>query len=116
MKRREFIAFLGGVAAWSIAARAQQPERMRRVGVITALAEDDPEVKARLAAFRQELENRGWTEGRNLSIEYRWTAADPARARAYAAELAALKPDVIFAAPTCIAATVQREIRSVPVA
>jgi putative ABC transport system substrate-binding protein len=115
MRRREFITLLGGAAAaWPLAARAQQ-ERMRIVGVLTALAEDDPEVKVRLAALRQELENLGWNEGRNIRIEYRWTAADPKRARVYAAELVALKPDVIFAAPTSIAAAAQRETRSVPI-
>jgi putative tryptophan/tyrosine transport system substrate-binding protein len=116
LKRREFMTLLGGAAvAWPIAARAQQAGQMRRIGLLMALAEDDPQGKTRIAALRQALENLGWTEGRNLRIEYRWTAGDPERARVYAAELVVLKPDVIFAAPTSIAAAVQRETRSVPV-
>jgi putative ABC transport system substrate-binding protein len=116
LKRREFMTLIGGAAVtWPIAARAQQAGQMRRIGLLMALADDDPQGKTRIAALRQALENLGWTEGRNLRIEYRWTAGDPERARVYAAELVALKPDVIFAAPTSIAAAVQRETRSVPV-
>jgi putative tryptophan/tyrosine transport system substrate-binding protein len=75
MNRRELIAGLVGAAAWPIAARAQQPERMRRIGVLTAFAEDDPENNARLTAFRQGLEKRGWSEGRNVHIDYRYALA-----------------------------------------
>ena len=76
MRRREFITLLGGAAvAWPIAARAQQPDRMRRIGVLVGSADDDPEMKARLAAFRQRLEKRGWFEGRNVHIETRFAAA-----------------------------------------
>ena len=75
MKRRDFITLLGGTAAWPLAARAQQPERMRRIGVLMGLAEDDPETKARLTGFRQGLEKRGWTEGRNVRIDYRFALA-----------------------------------------
>jgi putative tryptophan/tyrosine transport system substrate-binding protein len=83
--------------------------------VVIALSADDPEAKTRLAAFREGLANLGWSEGRNLQIEYRWTAGDPERARIYAAELVGLKPDVIFAAPTSIAAAFRRETQSVPI-
>ena len=116
MKRRQFIALVGGaVFAWPSAARAQPSDRMRRIGVLLAYKEDDPEAKARLAAFRAALAKLGWSEGRNINIEYRWTAGDPERARVYAAELVALKPDVIFAAPTSIAVTLRRETQSVPI-
>jgi putative tryptophan/tyrosine transport system substrate-binding protein len=98
MKRREFITLLGGAAAaWPLAARAQQRERMRRIGVLMNLAADDPEGQARLTAFAQGLQEFGWSEGRNVRIEYRWSAGQAERARKYAAELVALAPDVILA-------------------
>ena len=75
MRRREFITLLGGAAAWPLAARGQQPDRMRRIGVLMAFAEDDPEAKARLAAFRQGLEKRGWSEGRDVRIDARFAPA-----------------------------------------
>ena len=116
MKRREFIAMLGGAAAaWPLAARAQQPSGMRRIGVLMNLAESDPEGQARIAAFREGLGKLGWSEGRDVQIDYRWFAGDPGRARAYAAELVKLKPDVVFAAPTSSVAALQRETRSVPI-
>jgi putative ABC transport system substrate-binding protein len=83
LQRREFITLLGGAAAWPLAAQAQQPDRMRRIGVLMPLAESDPEGRARIAAFGEGLEKLGWTEGREVQIEYRWTAGDPDRARAY---------------------------------
>jgi putative ABC transport system substrate-binding protein len=87
MTRRQFITLLGGAAiGWPLAARAQQGERMRRIGVLTPLAEGDPEGQARLAAFREGLSKLGWTEGRNVQIEYRSFAGDRDRARAYAAD------------------------------
>ena len=85
----------GGVP---LAARAQQPERMRRIGVLMASAADDPECQARIAAFLQGLQQLGWTDGRNVRIEYRWAGAMPTDIRRYAAELVALAPDVILAA------------------
>jgi putative ABC transport system substrate-binding protein len=98
MKRRKFMTLLGGAAAaWPFAARAQQGERMRRIGVLVALA-DDPEGQARIAAFLQGLQQLGWAEGRNLQIDTRWGAGDADRFRKYAAELVALAPDVILAA------------------
>ena len=97
MRRREFITLLGGPAAWSVVARAQQPERMRRIGVLTQLPENDLVEQARNAGFLQVLQQLGWTVGRNLRIEYRRTQGDTERARRYEAELVALAPDVILA-------------------
>src|SRR5215475_11149137 len=98
MRRREFIALLGsGVAGWSLAARAQQRERMRRIGVLTNLASDDPAQQSRVLAFAQALAQSGWTEGRNVRIDIRWGASDREHVRRYAAELVALAPDVILA-------------------
>src|SRR6516164_5469080 len=98
MKRREFITLLGGAAAaWPLTARAQQSERMRRVGVLMNLAVDDLEAPARVTALAQGLQQLGWTDGRNLRIDYRWAAGDPDRHRIFAAELVALAPDVILA-------------------
>ena len=116
MTRREFISLLGGAAtAWPLAARAQQPERMRRIGVLTGIAADDHESKARLAAFLQGLQGLGWTEGRNVRIDYRFGAADADRARRSAAELIALAPDVIQASGTGPMAAVQQATRTVPI-
>src|SRR5262249_57329198 len=112
MRRREFVAYIGGAAAWPLAARAQQPERMRRIGVLTGLAEDDPEEKARLAAFRQGLEKRGWSEGRNVHIDYRHAPAG-AQGQVLAKELVDLQPDVILTSSTPLTATLQRESRTV---
>ncbi len=97
MKRREFITLLGGAAAaWPRAAKAEPAERMRRVGVLDTLASDDPEVPVRFGAFLQGLQQLGWAVGRNLRIDARWAAADPARIRSHAAELVGLAPEVIF--------------------
>jgi putative tryptophan/tyrosine transport system substrate-binding protein len=96
MRRREFIMALGGAAAWPLAVRAQQRERIRRIGVLMNFAADDPAGQARLIAFGQSLEHLGWTEGRNISIEVRWGASDSGRIRKSADELVALAPDVIL--------------------
>jgi putative tryptophan/tyrosine transport system substrate-binding protein len=90
IRRREFITLLGGAAAWPLAARAQQPERRRRIGVLMNLAADDPEGQARIGAFLQGLQELGWAIGRNVQIDYRWGQNN--RDRKYAAELAALAP------------------------
>ena len=116
MRSREFITLLGGAAAaWPLAARGQQAERARRIGVLVPSSETDSQWQARLAALRQGLEELGWKEGRNIKIDYRWSAGDPGRVRAYAAELVALHPDVIFAGPSSALAAVQRATRTIPV-
>ncbi len=116
MRRREFITLLGGaVASVPLAARAQQPERMRRIGVMVANAESDPEGQARIMAFRQGLRELGWIEGRNVRIDYRWAAGEPDRARTYATELVTLAPDVILAQGTPALAALHRATRSIPV-
>ena len=96
MRRRDFITLLGGAAAWPVAARAQQGERMRRIGVLMHLAADDPEGQARHAAFLQGLQQSGWSAGRNVRIDTRWGASEADRRR-YAEELVALAPDAILA-------------------
>jgi putative tryptophan/tyrosine transport system substrate-binding protein len=114
--RRRFLATLGGVAAWPLGARAQQASLMRRIGVLNGLAEDDPENKARLAAFRQGLEKRGWSEGRNVSIDSRFAPDSSAdRVQVLARELIALQPDVILAQSTPVVAALQRETRTIPI-
>ena len=96
IQRRKFLATLGGAAAWPLAARAQQTEHTRRIGVLMNTGADDPQSPLRLAAFLQGLSELGWIDGRNVRIEYRWGAGDPERYRRYAAELVALAPDVIL--------------------
>ena len=116
MRRREFITLLGGAAvAWPLAARAQQGDRVRRVGIFMDLAEQDAEGQTRVAAFRKGLQDLGWTEGRNVKFDTRWTAGDPARMRRYAAELVGLAPEVIMngGLPTLVA--MQQETRTIPV-
>jgi putative ABC transport system substrate-binding protein len=114
MRRRDFISLLGGATAWPLAARAQQPERIRLIGVLVATAADDPEGQARITAFRQGLRELGWTEGRDVRIDTR-TAADADQFRTHAAELVALAPDVILAATTPGVTAVQHATRTVPV-
>ena len=115
--RRDLLAAFGGAAvAWPLAARAQQPAMpVRRVGVLLASSETDSEGQARIGALRQGLQELGWSEGRNLKIDYRWTGGDDVRARAYAAELVASQPDAIFAAPSSALASVQRATRTIPI-
>jgi len=116
MRRRQFIGLLGGAAAaWPLAARAQQGERMRRIGVLTNLVADDPEAQARVGAFLQGLQELGWAVGRNMRIEYRWGAGDADRTRGYAAELVALAPDVILNSGASALAPLLQATRSVPV-
>jgi putative ABC transport system substrate-binding protein len=115
VKRRAFITLLGGAVAWPLAARAQQTERMRRIGVLMALASDDPQGQARLVAFVQGLQELGWTAGRNVRIDTRWAAGDADRFRKYAAELIALAPDVILASGGTGVGALLQATRSVPV-
>src|SRR5262245_17774462 len=98
MRRREFITLIGGAAAaWPLAARAQQPPQLRRVGILISGAEADPEMQARVAAIRQRLDSLGWSEGRNLRIDLRFGEADPGRYPSLARALVALQPDAIIA-------------------
>ena len=116
MKRREFITLLGSAAAaWPLAARAQQPERVRRLAVFMNLPEGDPEARRSLAAFRQGLAALGWIEGRNVHIDYRWATDDPNSIRTSAAELVGLAPDVILASATDGLAAFQQETRAIPI-
>jgi putative ABC transport system substrate-binding protein len=116
MQRREFITLLGGAAvAWPLTARGQQGDRMRRIGVLMPLAADDPEAKARLAAFAQGLRELGWIDGRNVRIDTRWSAGNADEIRKYAAELVALTPDVILAAGGAVVGTLLQATRTVPI-
>ncbi|MGA7025052.1 MAG: ABC transporter substrate-binding protein, partial [Pseudolabrys sp.] len=115
MRRREFISLIGGAAAWPLAAQAQQLERMRRIGVLMAYGEGDAEGQSFTAAFVHGLQELGWTNGRNLRIDYRWAAGDVERMRALAKELVELQPDAIVAHTTPVTAAVQRTTRTIPV-
>ena len=116
MRRREFLGVLGGAAAsWPIAARAQQPERARRIGVLLPAAADDPEFQARLGAFLQGLQQAGWTIGRNVRIDTRWATNNAADIRRHAAELAALAPDVILAMGASTVGPLLQATRTVPI-
>jgi putative tryptophan/tyrosine transport system substrate-binding protein len=115
MRRREFIAGLGGAAAWPLAARAQQGDRLRRIGVLIYRNESDPEGRARITAFVQGLQDLGWTDGRNVRIDYRYGLGDADRVRRYAAELVALAPDVILANGSAPVGPLRRVTRTVPI-
>ena len=115
MKRREFITLVGGAAAWSLAARAQQPERMRRIGVLMNLATDDPEAQARLAAFLQSLQEAGWTVGRNAQIDIHWGAADAEQIRNQAIDMVARAPDVILASSPLVLVPLRDATRTIPI-
>src|SRR5215831_5053453 len=116
MKRREFITLLGGTAAaWPLAARAQQPEKMRRIGMLLPAAPDDSEVQSWVGAFLQGLAQSGWITGRNIRIETRWTKFDPEDTRKYAAELVALAPDAILATGNSTVGPLLRMTRTVPI-
>jgi putative ABC transport system substrate-binding protein len=116
MRRREFITLLGGAAAaWPISARAQQTDRVRRIGVLFSLAATDPESQTRKTAFEQGLQELGWTDGRNVRIEYRWGAGDAANVRKYAAELIALEPDVILVSGGSVVGQLLQLTHTVPV-
>jgi putative ABC transport system substrate-binding protein len=115
MKRRDFITLLGSAMAWPLAARAQQPNRIRRVGVLMALDENDPAGKAFLSELTQELAELGWTDGRNLRMDVRWAAGNVDRMRMLAKELVDLQPEMILALSTSVTAALQRETRTIPI-
>src|SRR5262249_55486700 len=115
MQRRQFIALLGGAATWPLVARAQQNERVRRIGVLTGARANDPDTKARFAAFEQALGQLGWTHGRNLRIDYRFSGGDAATSRKQAEELVALAPEVIVSSGSFSTGTLLQATRTVPV-
>jgi ABC-type uncharacterized transport system substrate-binding protein len=116
MRRREFITLLGGAAAgWPLAARAQQAERVRRIGVLMNIAADDPQAEARIGALLEGLQPLGWSVGRNLQIDARWAAADAGLFRRYATELVAAAPDVILASTSSAVAPLRQATRTVPI-
>ena len=114
MRRREFVTLVGGATVWPLAARAQQPDRQRRVGVLLPIAKDDPEYQPWIAAFRQVLQELGWVDGRNIQIDIHW-AANPSEIRRQAAELVALAPDVILAAGTNTVGQLTQVTHTVPI-
>jgi putative ABC transport system substrate-binding protein len=116
MRRREFIAGLGSAAAWPAVVRAQQqPERMRRIGVLMGGDENDPVMKPRLSAFTQALADLGWTDGRNVWMDLRWGGGDTNRIRALAKELVSRQPDVILSGSSATTVALQRETRTIPI-
>lgn len=114
MRRREFVAGLAGVA-WPLVARAQHPDRIRRIGILLPSVEGNPEYQARVAAFRESLQKLGWSEGRNVRFDYRWVGADPERIRASAAELVSLAPDVILSISNQVTTALSRQTRTIPI-
>ena len=108
MRRREFITLLGGATGWPLAVCAQQPARLRRIGVLIGFAETDPAVRSWLGAFRDTLANLGWTEGSNLRIEVRWAGDDPDRMKTFAKELVDLRPDAILSVTTPVTLSARR--------
>ena len=115
IRRRYFIAGLGCAAAWPLAARAQQGERVRRIGVLMPYDENDPVTKSNLSALTQGLADLGWTDGRNVRMDIRWAGGDIIRIRALAAELVGLQPDIILAGSTPATVALQRETRTIPI-
>ena len=115
MRRREFIAGLGSAVAWPVVARAQQGDRVRRIGVLLSGDESDPVQKVRLSAFTQALADLGWSDGRNVRLDVRWSGGDSNQVRALAKELVGLQPDIIATNGTPATAAVQRETRTIPI-
>ena len=115
IRRREFISALGGAAAWPLAARAQQGDRVRRIGVLMPGTEIDQEEQLRVTALQQGLAKLGWTDARNVQIDYRWGALDIDRMRTFATELVGLRPDVLFAGNTTTLAALQKATRFIPI-
>jgi ABC-type uncharacterized transport system substrate-binding protein len=115
IRRRDFITLVGGAVMWPLAVRAQQPARMRRIGMLHNLAEGDRDAQIWIGAFRQRLESLGWSEGRDLQIDIRWGAGDPDRYRSHAAELVSMAPDVLFGDSTPTIAALQQTTRKIPI-
>ena len=115
IRRRDFITLLGGAAAWPLAARAQQGERVRRIGVLMSGDENDPLRKTQFSAFTQALAGLGWTDGRNVRMDLRWGGDDTNRMRALAQELVGLQPDIIVTNATPATAALQREMPMIPI-
>src|ERR1700704_1381647 len=115
MKRRELITLLGGAATWPLGVRAQQPERVRRIGLLMPWAMNDPMAKSRVVAFQQELQQLGWTEGRNIRTDTRWAAGNADETRKQAAELVALAPDAILASTSPSMVALRQVTRTVPI-
>jgi putative ABC transport system substrate-binding protein len=115
VKRRQFITLLGGAAAWPFAARAQQPDRIRRIGVLMGFAEGDPIAQSMVAAFRSALPKLGWTEGSNVRIELRWAGPDFDRINRLAKEMADLRPDAILGQTTPVVRALAREVPTSPI-
>jgi len=115
MKRRAFITLLGGAAAWPLASRAQQTERVRRIGVLTFSAKGDEEGQSSVATFQEELRKLGWIEGRNSEIDIRWAAADVELMKAFAKKLVTLQPDLILTSSTAATAAMLQETHTIPI-
>lgn len=115
MRRRDFITLIGGAAAWSLTARAQQGERMRRVGVLNGGDEGDQRSKSRFSWLVQDLAELGWIDGRNLRLDVRWSAGDLSRIKTSAKELVDLKPDVIFVITPAATRALQQETKTIPI-
>ena len=115
MRRRDFVRGIAGAIGWPIVARAQQPDRQRRVGVLLPIAKDDPEYQPWIAAFRRALQELGWVDGRNIRIDIHWATTNPAEIRRQAAELVALAPDVILAPGTSTVGALTQATRTVPI-
>jgi putative tryptophan/tyrosine transport system substrate-binding protein len=115
MRRRQFVAGLAGSTAWTLIARAQQPGRVRRIGVVLGWSEQDPQFRSWFAIFVQELARLGWVDGTNVQIEHRWTNADIERTQLFAKELVALQPDVVVTSTTPVTAALRRETNSIPI-
>jgi putative ABC transport system substrate-binding protein len=115
MRRREFIAGLAGAAAWPVLARAQQDDRVRRIGVLLIGVESDPVSKSNAAAFTQSLADVGWTDGRKVRIDLRFAGGDTNRVQALAKQLVGLQPDIILASSTRVIIALQRETRTIPI-
>jgi putative ABC transport system substrate-binding protein len=115
MKRREFITLVSGAAAWPLAARAQQPERVRRIGFLSVVAESDPEIQTSIRELTQRLQELGWTSGRNVRLDFRFGGADPMRISMQATELVEGQPDVIIASGLAAAAALRQQTLSIPI-